>query len=73
MRRSLVLALASLAFLALPALTQERAPALDGFSPDAARSEQQWEEKFRAIPSPDNMRNVHAAAFRASPPCRLAL
>jgi N-acetylated-alpha-linked acidic dipeptidase len=56
MRRSLVLALASLAFLALPALTQERAPALDGFSPDAARSEQQWEEKFRAIPSPDNMR-----------------
>ena len=37
MRRLLVLAWSSLLFLALPALTQERAATLDGFSPEGAR------------------------------------
>jgi N-acetylated-alpha-linked acidic dipeptidase len=31
-------------------------PALFGFSAESSRSERQWEEKFRAIPSPDNLR-----------------
>jgi N-acetylated-alpha-linked acidic dipeptidase len=29
---------------------------LAGFSADASRTERQWEEKFRAIPSPENLR-----------------
>ncbi len=29
---------------------------LDGFSADSSRAERQWEEKFRAIPKPENMR-----------------
>lgn len=29
---------------------------LDGFSADSSRSERQWEEKFKAIPKPENMR-----------------
>jgi N-acetylated-alpha-linked acidic dipeptidase len=31
--------------------------ALAGYSADAARAERDWETKFRAIPSPENMRN----------------
>src|SRR5580704_11675862 len=31
-------------------------PALFGFSAESSRSERQWEEKFRAIPSPENLR-----------------
>ena len=30
---------------------------LDGFSPDSARAERDWEGKFRALPSPANMRS----------------
>ncbi|HEX8878750.1 MAG TPA: hypothetical protein VF749_01915, partial [Candidatus Acidoferrum sp.] len=31
-------------------------PPLDGFSPQSSESERQWEEKVRAIPSPENLR-----------------
>ena len=31
-------------------------PDLRGFSADSSRTERNWEEKFRAIPSPENMR-----------------
>jgi N-acetylated-alpha-linked acidic dipeptidase len=31
-------------------------PQLFGFSAESSRGERQWEEKFRAIPSPDNLR-----------------
>src|SRR5580658_8475494 len=33
-----------------------QAPALKGFSPEASRAEVDWEQKFRAIPSPDVLR-----------------
>jgi N-acetylated-alpha-linked acidic dipeptidase len=56
MKRFIWFGVVSVALLALPALTQERAPAIDGFSADGARNEQQWEQKFRALPSADNMR-----------------
>ena len=29
---------------------------LDGFSADSSRTERQWEEKFKAIPKPENLR-----------------
>lgn len=35
---------------------QAKAPAPAGFSRDAAQTEMQWEERFRALPSADNMR-----------------
>ena len=35
---------------------QEGAPSLPGFSSKAAQAEEQWEQKFRAIPSTDNLR-----------------
>ncbi len=34
----------------------DQAPTLKGFSPEAARAEADWEQKFRAIPSPDILR-----------------
>jgi N-acetylated-alpha-linked acidic dipeptidase len=35
---------------------QEGAPTLPGFSSKAAQTEEQWEQKFRSIPSADNLR-----------------
>jgi N-acetylated-alpha-linked acidic dipeptidase len=58
MRRLLGLIVVSLGVLALPALTQERQSTLDGFTTESARAEQQWEEKFRAMPLPNNMRDA---------------
>jgi N-acetylated-alpha-linked acidic dipeptidase len=56
MKRLFVLGVLSLALLAMPALTQERGPALDGFSANSASQERDWETKFRAMPSADRMR-----------------
>jgi N-acetylated-alpha-linked acidic dipeptidase len=36
---------------------QDAAPGLAGFSSDGSRTEQQWEQKFRAAISPDNIRD----------------
>ncbi|HLW98950.1 MAG TPA: M28 family metallopeptidase [Candidatus Acidoferrales bacterium] len=58
MKRTVVLGLVSAVALALPALTQERQMSLDGYSADSARNEIQWEQKFRAMPSADNMREA---------------
>jgi len=35
--------------------TADESP-LYGYSAESSRTERQWEEKLRAIPSPDNMR-----------------
>ena len=36
---------------------QQPQPPLAGFPAAASQSEQQWEQKFRALPAPDNLRN----------------
>ncbi|ABF41820.1 Glutamate carboxypeptidase II [Candidatus Koribacter versatilis Ellin345] len=54
-RRALIASLLCCAVVPLPAQTS--APALAGYSAQNSASEQQWEEKFRAIPSPDNLKN----------------
>ncbi len=42
---------------ALPVAAAADSPApLDGFSADSARVERDWETRFRALPSPDNLR-----------------
>jgi N-acetylated-alpha-linked acidic dipeptidase len=46
-----------LAFSVVPLPAQSPAPALGGYSAQNSATEQQWEEKFRATPSPDNLRN----------------
>jgi N-acetylated-alpha-linked acidic dipeptidase len=58
MRRFLMVAVVagSLLFLA-KSLTTADEPTLTGFSADASRAERQWEEKFKAIPSPRLMRD----------------
>ena len=43
--------------LVLAAAAADRPAALDGFSADASRDERAWEEKFRALPSPANIRD----------------
>jgi len=53
-RRGLAVLLLVLLFLPL-ARSNDSAP-LDGFSAEAGAAERNWEEQFRAIPSPDNMR-----------------
>src|ERR1017187_6689035 len=42
---------------ARPAGTVDSAAPLEGYSADSARVERDWEGKFRALPSPDNMRS----------------
>jgi len=46
-----------LSVLALGAAPAEEPGSLQGFSSTAARAEREWEGKFRAIPSPDNLRD----------------
>ena len=53
-RRGLVFLLSFLFLLPL-ARSNDTAP-LDGFSTAGSAAERKWEEQFRAIPSPDNMR-----------------
>jgi N-acetylated-alpha-linked acidic dipeptidase len=54
----LAIPLAALVLLAGTVLArQEVPPAVAGFSPKAAQGEQQWEQKFRAIPSTENLRD----------------
>ncbi len=38
-----------------PQVTADEVP-LYGYSAESSRAEKQWEEKMRAIPSPDNLR-----------------
>ena len=48
---TLVLAMTSAA-----APQRPQAGALAGFAPDSARTQRDWEQKFRAIPQPANMK-----------------
>ncbi len=49
---------ASAAKASASAATDAESPAaFDGFSADSARAERDWESKFRALPSPANMRS----------------
>jgi N-acetylated-alpha-linked acidic dipeptidase len=59
MNRSLIVALLVFAGLSLaPIRTHVIAdePSLFGYSAESSRTERQWEEKLRAIPSPENLR-----------------
>ena len=47
--------------------------ALAGYSAESSRSERQWEEKFREIPSPGEPARLHATPFRAAAPRGLAV
>jgi N-acetylated-alpha-linked acidic dipeptidase len=67
MNRSLIVAVWVFAGLSLaPVRTQVIAdePSLFGYSAESSRAERQWEEKLRAIPSPENLRTYmqHLAA-----------
>jgi N-acetylated-alpha-linked acidic dipeptidase len=57
MHRWQLTALLLLSTLALAAAPAEEPVALQGFSAKAAQAERGWEGKFRAIPSPDNLRD----------------
>ncbi len=54
MRRPFLLAL--FAFFLLPVLTADE-PALAGFSTQSSQAQRQWEQKFKAIPTADNIRD----------------
>lgn len=54
--RNLVHAVFLSVLVLLPLATGADEAPLAGYSAAAARAERQWEDKFRAIPSPDNMR-----------------
>lgn len=56
--RRIALALVLLVFL-LPAIGAEERPVIMGYSPQAAATEWQWEQKFRAIPDPANLREYN--------------
>jgi N-acetylated-alpha-linked acidic dipeptidase len=55
MRRGLLLVLLSLGIFAL--LAAEETTPLDGYSAAGSKNEREWETKFRAIPSPQNLRD----------------
>ena len=46
---------------------------LAGYSVESSRAERQWEEKLRAIPDPDKIRELYEEAFSAAAPRRFAL
>jgi len=46
---------------------------LFGYSAESSPAERQWEEKLRAIPSPDNLRFLHAKTLGAPAPRWLSL
>jgi len=48
---------AGIAWFALTASATADESPLYGFSAESSRAERQWEEKLRAVPSPDNMRS----------------
>ena len=54
--RQVVLVLLLLSFSISPSLAGPEQKMLTGYAPDAAQVEWQWENKFQAIPSPDNQR-----------------
>jgi N-acetylated-alpha-linked acidic dipeptidase len=56
MRRVIILALGMFGAWNLSAQQRAMAP-LAGFSAETSRTEQDWEQKFRALPSPDNLRD----------------
>jgi N-acetylated-alpha-linked acidic dipeptidase len=56
MRRFLMVTIFLLGTFTLPA-QQESTNPLAGFSAETAKAEQQWEQKFRSIPSADNLRD----------------
>jgi N-acetylated-alpha-linked acidic dipeptidase len=55
-RALLSLVLSSAACFAAQPATPHSDASLRGYNSDGARAEREWEEKFRAIPSPENMR-----------------
>jgi len=58
-RRSIIAGIVFAAVSLAPLGTRVTAdePTLYGYSADSSRAERQWEEKLRAIPSPDNLRS----------------
>src|SRR5690348_14079956 len=57
-RRSLLnLLLPLLACVALAGSGTDNEPSMQGYFSDSARIEREWETRFRAIPSPDKMRD----------------
>ena len=57
MRITRVFLASLLAISVVPLPAQTPASPLSGYSAQNSASEQQWEEKFRALPSTDNLRN----------------
>ncbi|MGD0922238.1 MAG: M28 family metallopeptidase [Terriglobia bacterium] len=56
MRRLVLVVLFVMMGLVMSAAETGPAPALGGYSDEAARLEREWEAKFQAIPSPENLR-----------------
>jgi N-acetylated-alpha-linked acidic dipeptidase len=56
MRNPLVASFSALLLCAQSVLPADPPPPLRGFSADSSRTERDWEEKFRAIPDPANLR-----------------
>jgi len=56
MRRFFGIALFCLITAVIPAISQNEQAMMPGYTAENARTERDWENKFRAIPSPDNMK-----------------
>jgi N-acetylated-alpha-linked acidic dipeptidase len=59
MRRLVLVVLFAMMGLVMSAGETGPAPALGGYSNEAARLEREWEAKFQAIPSPENLREYN--------------
>jgi len=59
MRRLILVVLFVMMGLVMSAAETGPAPALGGYSDEAARLEREWEAKFQAIPSPENLREYN--------------
>src|SRR3954454_7689657 len=57
MRKLSILAIAMSCLVSLAATPDQPKPRLAGYSVAASQKQREWEEKFRALPAPENLRN----------------
>ena len=56
MRHLLLASIGALACVSIAATATDQQANFQGYSADSARAEKEWEERFRGVPRPDNMR-----------------
>ena len=66
MRRLALAVVVFLSFILLAAKSGDEPRILDGYSAASSQTQRTWEEKFRAIPNPANLRDRKSTRLNSS-------